>query len=76
MTGAPRVLDGKIIVGISGGDVGIRGFVDAYDAKTGQRLWRVSPSHTRASLVRKRGEKTWPALAAPVHGAPAPMIRI
>jgi alcohol dehydrogenase (cytochrome c) len=41
MTGAPRVLDGKVIVGISGGDVGIRGFVDAYDAKTGKRLWRV-----------------------------------
>jgi alcohol dehydrogenase (cytochrome c) len=41
MTGAPRVLDGKIIVGVSGGDVGIRGFVDAYDAKTGARLWRV-----------------------------------
>jgi alcohol dehydrogenase (cytochrome c) len=41
MTGAPRALDGKIIVGISGGDVGIRGFVDAYDANTGKRLWRV-----------------------------------
>jgi len=41
MTGAPRVLNGKIIVGISGGDVGIRGFVDAYDAATGKRLWRV-----------------------------------
>ncbi|MBZ5694087.1 MAG: PQQ-dependent dehydrogenase, methanol/ethanol family [Acidobacteriia bacterium] len=41
MTAAPRVLDGKVIVGISGGDVGIRGFVDAYDAKTGKRLWRV-----------------------------------
>jgi alcohol dehydrogenase (cytochrome c) len=41
ITGAPRVLNGKIIVGISGGDVGIRGYVDAYDAQTGQRLWRV-----------------------------------
>lgn len=41
MTGAPRILDGKVVVGISGGDVGIRGFVDAYDAKTGKRLWRV-----------------------------------
>lgn len=41
MTGAPRVLNEKVIVGISGGDVGIRGFVDAYDAKTGTRLWRV-----------------------------------
>ena len=40
MTAAPRVLDGKVIVGISGGDVGIRGFVDAYDARTGERAWR------------------------------------
>ena len=41
MTGAPRVLDGKVIIGVSGGDVGIRGFLDAYDAKTGKRLWRL-----------------------------------
>ncbi|HLH74009.1 MAG TPA: PQQ-binding-like beta-propeller repeat protein, partial [Chloroflexota bacterium] len=31
MTGAPRVLDGKVIMGVSGGDVGIRGFLAAYD---------------------------------------------
>jgi alcohol dehydrogenase (cytochrome c) len=41
ITAAPRILDGKIIVGISGGDVGIRGFLDAYDAKTGARVWRL-----------------------------------
>ncbi len=41
MTGAPRVLNGKVVVGISGGDVGVRGFVDAYDPATGKRLWRV-----------------------------------
>src|SRR5262249_18824872 len=41
MTGAPRLVDGKVIVGIYGGDVGIRGFIDAYDAKTGRRLWRL-----------------------------------
>jgi alcohol dehydrogenase (cytochrome c) len=40
MTAAPLALDGKIIVGISGGEAGIRGFLDAYDAKTGKRLWR------------------------------------
>ena len=40
MTAAPRVINGKVIVGISGGDVGIRGFIDAYDANTGKRLWR------------------------------------
>jgi alcohol dehydrogenase (cytochrome c) len=40
MTVAPLALDGKIIVGISGGEAGIRGFLDAYDPLTGKRLWR------------------------------------
>ena len=40
ITAAPLALDGKIIVGISGGEAGIRGFLDAYDAKSGKRLWR------------------------------------
>ena len=39
-TGAPLVLDGKVIIGISGGEAGIRGFLDAYDARTGERQWR------------------------------------
>lgn len=40
ITVAPLALDGKIIVGISGGEYGIRGFLDAYDPATGERLWR------------------------------------
>src|SRR6185295_1268509 len=40
ITGAPLAIDGKVITGISGGEAGIRGFLDAYDAKTGKRLWR------------------------------------
>jgi alcohol dehydrogenase (cytochrome c) len=40
ITVAPLALDGKIIVGISGGEAGIRGFLDAYDSDTGERLWR------------------------------------
>jgi alcohol dehydrogenase (cytochrome c) len=40
ITGAPLAIDGKVIVGISGGEAGIRGFLDAYDAGTGKRLWR------------------------------------
>ena len=40
VTMAPLAIDGKIIVGISGGEAGIRGFVDAYDAKTGKLAWR------------------------------------
>jgi alcohol dehydrogenase (cytochrome c) len=40
MTGAPLALDNKVIVGVSGGEMGIRGFLDAYDANDGHRLWR------------------------------------
>ena len=39
-TVAPLAVKGKIIIGISGAEYGIRGFIDAYDAKTGKRLWR------------------------------------
>ena len=37
---APLAVDGKIIVGVAGGEFGIRGFIDAYDAESGQRVWR------------------------------------
>jgi PQQ-dependent dehydrogenase (methanol/ethanol family) len=40
LTAAPLAVDGKIIIGISGGEYGIRGYVSAYDADTGKRLWR------------------------------------
>ncbi len=40
ITAAPLAIDGKVIVGISGGEAGIRGFLDAYDAATGKLLWR------------------------------------
>ena len=39
-TSAPLVVKGNIIVGTSGGDDGIRGFVAAYDAQTGKEVWR------------------------------------
>ena len=55
LTLAPLALDGKIIVGVSGAETGIRGFVDAYDPKTGSRLWRTFtvPAHGEA------GSETW-----------------
>ena len=40
MTMAPLAIDGKVVVGVSGGEAGIRGFLDAYDAKTGKQAWR------------------------------------
>jgi alcohol dehydrogenase (cytochrome c) len=40
MTAAPLALDGRIVIGVSGAEAGIRGFLDAYDPKTGRRVWR------------------------------------
>ena len=55
MTGAPLAIGNKIIVGMAGGDFGVRGFVDAYDPETGKRLWRFDtiPSPGQA------GHETW-----------------
>ncbi len=39
-TGAPLVVNDKVIVGTSGGDDGVRGFVAAYDSTTGKLVWR------------------------------------
>jgi alcohol dehydrogenase (cytochrome c) len=40
ITAAPLAVKDKILVGIAGAEYGIRGFLDAYDAKTGKRAWR------------------------------------
>jgi alcohol dehydrogenase (cytochrome c) len=40
MTGAPLVVNESVVVGVAGGDSGIRGFLAAYDASTGQQQWK------------------------------------
>jgi len=40
ITVAPLAVRDKVVVGVAGGEFGVRGFVDAYDAKTGKRAWR------------------------------------
>ena len=40
LTSAPLVVKDKVLVGITGGEFGARGFLDAYDAATARRLWR------------------------------------
>ena len=55
ITAAPLAIDGKIIVGISGGEAGIRGFLDAYNAETGERAWR---THTIPG-PGEPGNDTW-----------------
>jgi quinohemoprotein ethanol dehydrogenase len=40
ITGAPRIADGKVVIGNSGGDFSTRGYFSAYDAETGRMVWR------------------------------------
>ena len=54
---APLVVDGKVIVGISGGEYATRGFIDAYDPASGARLWR----HYTVPGPGEPGSDTWPA---------------
>ena len=64
ITGAPRVFDGKVIVGNSGADFGTRGYVSTYDAKTGKFLWRFytvpgNPANGFEDDAQKMAAKTW-----------------
>lgn len=40
ITGAPRVIDGRVIIGNGGAELGVRGYISAYDAESGEMLWR------------------------------------
>jgi alcohol dehydrogenase (cytochrome c) len=67
ITHAPLAIDGKIIVGVTSGECGLGGFVDAYDAATGRRLWR---THAIAQ-PGDPNRKTWqPENSAEFGGAP------
>lgn len=64
LTMAPRIAKGKVIIGASGGDLPTRGFFDAYDALTGQRVWRVytvpgDPSKPFENEAMRRAAATW-----------------
>ena len=40
ITGAPRVVKGKVMIGNGGAELGVRGYLSAYDAETGDMAWR------------------------------------
>jgi len=64
---APLAVKNLIIVGISGGEYGTRGFIDAYDAVTGERKWRF---HTTPG-PGEPGHETWAGNSWKIGGAPA-----
>jgi alcohol dehydrogenase (cytochrome c) len=55
VTQAPLAINGKIVVGMGGGEGGTRGYIDCYDAKDGKRLWRLYTIPTTG----EPGVETW-----------------
>lgn len=66
MTVAPLALNGQIVVGVSGGEFGIRGFVDAYDATSGRRNWRFYSTPSPGNF----GAETWSGDSWQTGGGP------
>ena len=64
VTGAPRVFNGKVIIGQAGADFGMRGYVTAYDQETGKQVWRFyvvpgSPDTNKGDPAMEAAAKTW-----------------
>ena len=64
---APLVIKNLVIVGMSGGEYGIRGFIDAYDAATGERKWRFNTIPGPG----EPGHETWEGDSWKTGGSPA-----
>lgn len=64
ITGAPRIVKGKVIIGNGGAEFGVRGYITAYDAMTGEQKWRFftvpgDPSKPFESKAMEMAAKTW-----------------
>jgi len=64
LTMAPRIAKGKVIIGASGSEFPVRGFVDAFDANTGQRVWRFytvpgDPKKPFENEAMRKAAATW-----------------
>ncbi|VVQ01573.1 Quinohemoprotein alcohol dehydrogenase ADH-IIG [Pseudomonas fluorescens] len=64
ITGAPRVVNGKVIIGNGGAEFGVRGYVTAYEAETGRQAWRFftvpgDPKLPPEDKAMQIASKTW-----------------
>ena len=68
ITGAPRVVKGKVLIGNSGAELGVRGYVSAYDTDSGKQAWRfyTTPNPNKKpdgaasdDALAKYGNATW-----------------
>jgi alcohol dehydrogenase (cytochrome c) len=66
ITAAPLAVDGMVVTGVAGGEFGMRGFIDAYDAISGQRRWRFYT----VPAPGEPGSETWRGDSWRTGGAP------
>jgi alcohol dehydrogenase (cytochrome c) len=66
-TVAPLAVKNLVVIGVSGGEYGVRGFIDAYDAATGERKWRFYT----VPAPGEPGHESWEGDSWKVGGAPA-----
>lgn len=64
ITGAPRIANGKVLIGNAGSEFGVRGYISAYDAESGSLLWRTftvpgDPSRGFESKALESAARTW-----------------
>ncbi|MES2604191.1 MAG: PQQ-dependent dehydrogenase, methanol/ethanol family [Pseudomonadota bacterium] len=64
ITGAPRIVKGKVVIGNGGAEYGVRGYVSAFDAETGELAWRFytvpgDPSLGFENATMEMAAKTW-----------------
>src|SRR5690606_37848300 len=68
ITGAPRIANGKVLIGNAGSEFGVRGYITAYDAETGKQVWRFytvpgdpskGPDGAASDNVMEMAAKTW-----------------
>jgi PQQ-dependent dehydrogenase (methanol/ethanol family) len=64
ITQAPRVIKGRVVIGNSGSEYGVRGYISAYDAETGNLAWRFytvpgDPAQPAESPILAEAAKTW-----------------
>ena len=64
ITGAPRVINGKVLIGNGGAELGVRGYISGYDAMTGEMAWRFytvpgNPADGFENDAMRAAAKTW-----------------
>ena len=64
ITGAPRIVNGRVVIGNGGSEYGVRGYVSAYDAESGKLAWRTytvpgDPGKPFESEAIKEAARTW-----------------